>query len=136
MRNIGFVDLFYLLLSKWWIILGSVLISVLIFWIKYEREEPRYFRTATVIIKDASTRLTTGGLDRFDHSINKINLTNEIRQFKSLSVLRDVVVSEGLNLHYRRMGRMRAQELYTSSPIELAVGTEDDIPRLLSRSLS
>lgn len=117
MRNIGLVDLFYLLLSKWWIILTAILVSGLFFWVKYEREEPRYFRTATVIIKDASTRLTTGGLDRFDHSINKINLTNEIRQFKSMSVLRDVVTSGRLDLHYRRVGRLRDQELYTGSPI-------------------
>lgn len=116
---IDVTDIFYLFLNKWWIILLFVLLGVALFWVRYERQEPRYFRTATVIIRDASSRLTTGGLDRFDHSINKINLTNEIRQFRSVSLFRQVVEILGLDLHYRKNVGMRYEELYSASPLSV-----------------
>lgn len=118
-QSIRVLDIINLLLSKWWIILISVAVCVTFFWIKYRLEEPRFYRSATIIIKDSSSRVTTGGLDRFDHSINKVNLSNEIRQFKSISVLTDVVNLLKADLHYLISGNLRDIELYNDSPIRI-----------------
>ena len=43
-----------------------------------------YFRQATVIIKDPSSKpYTAGGLNRYDNFVNKVNVANELLQFRS-----------------------------------------------------
>ena len=61
-------------------------------WLWYACTPFTYFSSATVIIKDPSNKTTTAaGLDRYDYVVNKVNVANEILQFRSKRLMRDVV---------------------------------------------
>lgn len=81
--GINLVDLLAYFASKWKWFLLSVLVCGGIAWYHYARSPLVYFRSATVIIKDPSNKTSTTGLDRFDNIINKVNVANEILQFRS-----------------------------------------------------
>ena len=76
-----------------------------------------YFRSATVIIKDPSNKTTTAGLDRYDNFINKVNVANEILQFRSKKLMREVVKRVHADVSYRAKDGFRYNELYTRSPV-------------------
>jgi uncharacterized protein involved in exopolysaccharide biosynthesis len=90
-QGLNIVDLFMYLASQWKWFLLSILICGGIAWYNYARAPLVYFRSATVIIKDPSNKASTSGLDRFDNFINKVNVANEILQFRSKKLMREVV---------------------------------------------
>ena len=125
-NEINIIDLFMYLLSKWrWFVL-SLVVFVGIAWIVYASRPFVYFASATVIIKDPSNKTSTAGLDRYDNFINKVNVANEILQFRSKKLLRDVVERVHADVSYKVEDRLRERELYTQSP--LAVNFIDAIP--------
>ena len=125
-NEINIIDLFMYLLSKWrWFVL-SLVVFVGIAWIVYASRPFVYFASATVIIKDPSNKTSTAGLDRCDNFINKVNVANEILQFRSKKLLRDVVERVHADVSYKVEDRLRERELYTQSP--LAVNFIDAIP--------
>ena len=63
-NELNVLDLFMYLLSKWKWFLLSVLIFGGLAWLKYASSPFVYFRQATVIIKDPSTKTSSAGLDR------------------------------------------------------------------------
>lgn len=88
-QSLNVVDLTMYLVSKWKWFLISIVICVGVAWLKYARAPFVYFRSATVIIKDPSNKTSTAGLDRYDNYINKVNVANEILQFRSKELLRE-----------------------------------------------
>ena len=60
-----------------------------------------FFRSVTVIIKDPSNKTSTAGLDRYDNYINKVNVANEILQFRSKRLMREVVQRLHADVDYR-----------------------------------
>ena len=82
-QGINVVDLFVYMLSKWKWFLLSIVICGGAAWFLYARAPFVYFRSATVIIKDPSNKTSTAGLDRYDNYINRVNVANEILQFRS-----------------------------------------------------
>lgn len=115
--GINLVDLFFYLLSKWKWILLSVLICGGFAWYKYAKTPFTYFRSATVIIKDPSNKVVSAGLDRYENLINKVNVKNEILQFRSMFLMRKVVERTHADISYRVKDRLRMMELYTQSPV-------------------
>ena len=116
-QNINLVDLFFYLLSKWqWFIL-SILICGSIAWYIYAKTPKVYFQKATVIIKDPSNKTSSAGLDRYDNFINKVNVANEIYQFRSKKLMREVVNRVRADISYQYKDGLRSNELYTQSPI-------------------
>lgn len=125
-QNINLLDLLMYLASKWkWFVL-SVLIFGGIAWYKYATAPLVYFGSATVIIKDPSSKTTTTGLDRFDNFINKVNVANEMLQFNSKKLIREVVTRTHADVSYKMKDGLRNVELYTKSPV--AVSFADMLP--------
>ena len=83
-QGINVIDLLMYFAFRWKWFLLSVLICGGIAWLLYARAPLVYFRSATVIIKDPSNKTSTAGLDRYDNFINKVNVANEILQFRSI----------------------------------------------------
>ena len=90
-QGLNIVDLFLYLASKWHWFLLSVLACGAVAWYLYAKAPLVFFRSATVIIKDPSNKAMSAGLDRFDNYINKVNIANELLQFRSKRLMREVV---------------------------------------------
>ena len=118
-QDINLVDLVVYLLSKWkWFVL-SILIFGGMAWYHYAKSPLVFFRSATVIIKDPSNKTSTAGLDRFDNYINKVNIANEILQFRSKRLMREVVQRLHADVDYRKEDGLRMNELYNQSPVSV-----------------
>ena len=118
--GINLVDLLAYFASKWKWFLLSVLVCGGIAWYHYARSPLVYFRSATVIIKDPSNKTSTTGLDRFDNIINKVNVANEILQFRSKKLMREVLQRLHADISYQLEDGLRSNELYTQSPVLLS----------------
>lgn len=125
-QNINLLDLLMYLASKWKWFIMSVLIFGGIAWYKYATTPYVYFGSATVIIKDPSNKTSTTGLDRFDNFINKVNVANEMLQFNSKRLIREVVSRTHADVSYKMKDGLRNVELYTKSPV--AVSFADMLP--------
>lgn len=123
---LNIVDLFMYLASQWKWFLLSILICGGIAWYNYARAPLVYFRSATVIIKDPSNKASTSGLDRFDNFINKVNVANEILQFRSKKLMREVVQRVHADVSYQIKDGLRSNELYNESPV--LVSLPDALP--------
>lgn len=125
-QGLNIVDLFMYLASQWKWFLLSILICGGIAWYNYARAPLVYFRSATVIIKDPSNKASTSGLDRFDNFINKVNVANEILQFRSKKLMREVVQRVHADMSYQIKDGLRSNELYNESPV--LVSLPDALP--------
>ena len=118
--SINVLDLFYYLLSKWkWFLLSLIVFGGLAY-LKYAYTPFVYFRQATVIIKDPSNKTSTAGLDRYDNLINKVNVSNEILQFKSKKLMGEVVARLSADVSYQQKKGFRNLELYTQAPVKVS----------------
>ena len=118
--GINLLDLFFYLLSKWpWFVL-SVLICGGLAWYKYASAPLVYFGQATVIIKDPSNKTSSAGLDRYENLINKVNVANELLQFRSKKLMTEVVERLNANVGYMYEDGLRKIELYTQSPVKVS----------------
>lgn len=119
-QSINLIDLLVYLGAKWKWFLLSVLICGGLAWLKYARTPFVYFRSATVIIKDPSSKTSSAGLDRYDNFINKVNVANEILQFRSKKLMREVVRRVHADISYTVKEGLRHNELYTQSPVAVS----------------
>ena len=119
-QDINVIDLLVYFASKWKWFLLSIVVCTGIAWYYYASQPLVYFRSATVIIKDPSNKTSTTGLDRFDNIINKVNVANEILQFRSKDLMRDVVQRIHADVSYQLEDGLRSNELYTQSPVLLS----------------
>ena len=119
-QGVNLVDLSVYLLSKWkWFVL-SVLVFGGLAWYHYATSPLVFFRSVTVIIKDPSNKTSTAGLDRYDNYINKVNVANEILQFRSKRLMREVVQRLHADVDYRMEKGLRTDELYNLSPVSVS----------------
>lgn len=119
-QGLNLIDLLVYLTSKWkWFVL-SVLICVGFAWYKYASTPLVYFGKATVIIKDPSNKTSSAGLDRYDNFINKVNVANEILQFRSKKLMREVVQRLHADVSYQIKEGLRYNELYTLAPVTVS----------------
>ena len=118
--DVNILDLVFYLLSKWPWFLLSILICGGVAWYKYATAPLVYFGQATVIIKDPSNKTASAGLDRYDNLINKVNVANEILQFRSKKLMSEVVSRLDANVSYSYRNGLRSIELYTQSPIKVS----------------
>ena len=117
--DLNIIDLLMYLASKWRWYLISILLFVGLAWYKYAKSPFVYFRSATVIIKDPSNKLSTTGLDRYDNLINKVNVANEIIMFKSKRLMTEVVGRLNADVSYKIQDGLRQRELYTQAPFRV-----------------
>ena len=116
-QGVNLADVFLYLASKWKWFLLSVAVLGGLSWYHWAKSPLVYYRSATVIIKDPSSKTSTAGLDRFDNFINKVNVANEILQFHSKRLLGEVVTRLHADVSYTVQDGLRRTELYTSSPV-------------------
>ena len=116
-QGVNLADVFLYLASKWKWFLLSVAVLGGLSWYHWAKSPLVYYRSATVIIKDPSSKTSTAGLDRFDNFINKVNVANEILQFRSKRLMREVVTRLHADVSYTVQDGLRRTELYTSSPV-------------------
>ena len=126
-QEINLLDLFAYFASKWKWFLLSILVCGGIAWYMYARAPFVYFRSATVIIKDPSNKTATTGLDRYDNIINKVNVANEVLQFRSKRLMREVVQRVNADVSYQVKDGLRHNELYSLSPVRISF--IDSIPQ-------
>ena len=126
-QSINLLDLVMYLLSKWKWFLLSVIICGGLAWLHYARTPKVYFRQATVIIKDPSNKTSSAaGLDRYDNIINKVNVANEILQFRTKMLMREVVSRLNAEISYKLKDGFRYNELYNRAPF--AIRFPDALP--------
>ena len=117
-QGLNVVDLLAFFASKWKWFLLSVALCGGMAWLWYACTPFTYFSSATVIIKDPSNKTTTAaGLDRYDYVVNKVNVANEILQFRSKRLMREVVQRIHADVSYQMKDGLRYNELYTRSPV-------------------
>ena len=119
-QGVNLMDIATYLASKWKWFLLSVIVCGGIAWYNYASAPLVYYRSATIIIKDPSSKTSTTSLDRFDNIINKVNVANEILQFRSKRLMREVVQRIHADVSYRVEDGLRSRELYTQSPVLLS----------------
>lgn len=116
-------DILLYLLSKWpWYILALV-VCISFAWYRSATSPFVYFAQTKVIIKDPSNKTSTGGLDRYDNSINRVNVTNEILQFRSKRLLQEVVARTRADITYTTRRGLRDVNIYGVSPLEVTFPT-------------
>ena len=93
--NINPVDIIMYLLSKWYWFVLSVSLFGGYAWYQYAKLPFIYSRSATVMIKDAYSNNIGRGLDRFN-TYSYTNVSNEILQFQSHKLMRDVPEAQRL----------------------------------------
>lgn len=120
-QGLNVVDLLAFFASKWKWFLLSVALCGGMAWLWYACTPFTYFSSATVIIKDPSNKTTTAaGLDRYDYVVNKVNVANEILQFRSKRLMREVVQRIHADVSYQMKDGLRYNELYTRSPVTVS----------------
>lgn len=117
--EVNVMDILLYLASKWNWFLLSVIVFVGLAWLKYSSTPQVFFRSATVIIKDPSNKIASAGLDRYDNYINKVNVANEILQFRSRKLMREVVKRVNADVDYQVKDGLLMSELYTKSPVRV-----------------
>lgn len=116
-------DIVLYLLSKWpWYVLALV-ICLAFSWYRSATMPLVYYAQTKVIIKDPSNKTSTGGLDRYDNSINRVNVTNEILQLRSKRLLQEVVSRTRADVTYLTRSGLRDVNIYGTSPIEVVFPT-------------
>lgn len=112
-------DILLYLLSKWpWYVLALVL-CLSFSWYRSATAPLVYYAQSKVIIKDPSNKTSTGGLDRYDNSINRVNVTNEILQLRSKRLLQEVVARTRADVEYTTRRGLRDVNIYGVSPVEV-----------------
>ena len=123
--NFNPLDILKYLLSNWYWFVLSVGIFVGYAWYQYAQMPYLYSRSATVMIKDPYSR-SSGALDRFSTFQGYTNVSNEILQFQSHKLMRDVVKRLNADISYIVMDGLREQELYTQTPVKAVFPDTED----------
>lgn len=121
--NINPLDIIFYLLSHWyWFVLSVALFGGWAYY-QYAQIPFTYSRSATVMIKDPMGR-GVANLDRLSQ-YNTTNVANEILQFQSHKLMRDVVERLGANVNYVIMDGLREKELYTQGPVTVSFENDE-----------
>ncbi|MBQ7212994.1 MAG: chromosome partitioning protein ParA, partial [Bacteroidales bacterium] len=118
-KSINLVDLFRYLLSYWYLFLLCLIVFSGVALYKYAKTQFVYRSTMNIRIKDPSKAQASVRMDAFNQLINRVNLSNEILQFRSKKLMADVVRRLDADVNYGRMDMLRWTELYTSSPVKV-----------------
>lgn len=126
-QGVNLIDILRYFLSKWpWFIL-SLAVFMTAAWFYAERHPLVYHASAKVIIKDPSNQTTSAGLDRYSNSINKVNVANEILQFRSKKLMEEVVDRLDADIAYYTKRDLRQVDIYGETPFTITF--VDEMPK-------
>ena len=128
-EQVNLVDLFYYLIGNWYWFLLCVLLALGVAYYRYSRMPFVYSSGVTAIIKNPGEELRTARLETYDQMINKVSVTNEQLQLRSLTIMTEVVKALDADVNYLDRIKFRDVELYTSqSPVRMAFNREKSDP--------
>lgn len=113
------LDIFKYLLSKWPWFVVSLAVCCTFAWYKSATEPLVYYSSAKVIIKDPSSKTSSAGLDHYDRSINKVNVANEILQFRSKQLMQQVVSRVHADVVYTTRRGLREVNVFGETPFSV-----------------
>lgn len=106
-------DIIFLCISKWYWIVTSVLICLVVAYLYIRITPPTYQRTAAVLIKeDNAHRGSTSELAELSGMSIQTNIHNEILTLKSPTIMSGVVKELGLDVIYQSEGFFYDKTLY------------------------
>lgn len=114
-------DILLFLLSKWPWFLLSLAVCVAFAWYRASTEPLVYYANTKVIIKVPSNQSSSAGLDRYQNSINRVNVTNEILQLRSKRIIQEVVARMHADITYLTHNRLRDVNIYGETPLEVVM---------------
>lgn len=126
--NINPMDIVMYLINRWYWFVLSVAVFGGYAWYQYAQTPFKYSRSATVMIKNANQGRNYG-LDRFQ-TITSTNVSNEILQFQSHNLMREVVSRLNANICYKMDDGLREKELYTQAPVKVSFPEAEDYQTL------
>lgn len=132
-EQVNLVDLIYYLVGNWPWFLLCVLITLGVAYYRYARMPYIYRSGVTAIIKNAGDDIRTAKLDTYDQMVNKVSVSNEELQLRSITIMSEVVKALDADVSYVDHIKFRNVELYTSlSPVRMAFDREKEDPGTFS----
>ena len=117
-------------ISQWkWFVLGVLFFSSIAYvYLRYSI--PQYKATATLLVKDDRKGGLASELSAFSDlgllSSVKSNVDNEIEVIKSRTLIASTIKDLGLTIAYLNLGRVKSEELYKVSPIQIFFSDASD----------
>ncbi len=128
-EQVNLVDLFYYLIGNWYWFLIAILASLVVAYVRYARMPFVYSSNVTAIVKDPNEDIRTVRMETYDRMINKVTVSNEELQLRSISLMTEVVKALDVDVNYLDRIKVRDVELYTSlSPVRVVFDRENDDP--------
>ena len=119
--TVNLVDLFFYLLSHWYLFVVCVAISVGFAYYRYSKMQHVFRSDATIIIKDPSNTQSTVQMGAYSSLINHVSMSNEILQLQSRELMQMVVTTLDADIDYVEKDRLRNVELYRNAPVRMFV---------------
>ncbi|MET0945521.1 MAG: polysaccharide biosynthesis tyrosine autokinase [Flavobacterium sp.] len=111
----------YVIYWKWFILSIVLMLACSYSYLRYSI--PQYKTVATILLKDEKKGGMSSELSTFTDlamlSGGKNNIDNEIEIFKSRKLIESTITKLGLNVSYFSKGRIKVEEIYKNSPIEI-----------------
>ncbi|MBO6237735.1 MAG: hypothetical protein J6N50_02985, partial [Bacteroidales bacterium] len=124
-EQINLVDLFFFLLSHWYWFLICIAIALGYAYYRYAKSPLIYQSDVTVVIKDPSNTTRSVRMDNYSNIINSVDMTNEMLQLRSKSMMSEVVRALDADVNYREHVKLRDIELYRTSPVRIFFSREE-----------
>lgn len=114
-------ELIRLICRYWYWFVITLVVALLIAWVKLKSTEPVYTRTASVLIKDKSSGSRVGGEAEVFQEVKFLggsaSVENEMLIFKTERLNREVVQRLGLETAYLEDVGLRHEDLYGRTPV-------------------
>ena len=124
----------YLIYWRWFVLSLVVCVAIAFLYLRYAI--PNYKAVATILVQDERKGSMASELSAFSDlgllGNVKNNVDNEIEVIKSRRLIDSAIRDLSLHVSYFSIGRVKSEELYTNSPIQLVFSTTS--PEFDSRS--
>ena len=125
-NQINLIDiLFYILRNWYWFVLCAG-IAVGYAYYKYTQSPFVYRSDVRVIIKDPRSATSGSSLVNYSQLVNRVNMTNEILQLRSKTLMSEVVKALDADVNYTFRERLRDVELYRRTPVRMFFNRDDE----------
>ena len=125
-NQVNLIDILLYLLRHWYLFVLCAGIAVAYAYYKYTQMPFVYKGNATVIIKDPKSQHFATGLNNYSSLANRVNMTLEILQLRSKSLMSEVVKALDADVNYSYRERLRDVELYRKTPVRMFFSRDDE----------
>ena len=125
-NQVNLVDILLYLLRYWYWFLLCIGIAVGITYYYYAKTPFVYRSDVTVVIKNPENTQRTVRLENYSNNINNVNITTQILELRSKSLVQNVVEALDVDFDYTIHKGLRDIELYRDSPVWIDLERKDD----------